>query len=103
MFSGDTAACVSLEEAARDAGLFICEATYGENEQEALAADHGHMTFAQAAAIAARAGAKRLWLCHFSQKLTDPEACLPAAGAFFPDAVCGRDGMSVSLAFDDEK
>ena len=103
VFSGDTMPCPGLLRGAEGADLFVCEATYGEDADEEIAGERGHMTFSQAGRLARDAGAKRLWLCHFSQKLTDPEACLPAAGAFFPDAVCGRDGMSVSLAFDDEK
>ena len=101
VFSGDTAACDSLIEAARDADLLICEATYGENAQARLAIDHGHMNFAQAAEVAARAHARRLWLSHFSQMIEDPEACLPNAAAIFPDAVCGTDGMRVTLRFED--
>ncbi|MBR4441860.1 MAG: ribonuclease Z [Clostridia bacterium] len=101
VFSGDTAPCPSLEEAARDADLFICEATYGENEQEALAADHGHMTFAQAAAIAARANVRRLWLTHYSQMIKDPAEYLDNARTFFPDAVCGEDGLRADLRFDE--
>ena len=77
----------------------ICDATYGENDQAALAADHGHMNFAQAARAASEAGAKRLWLAHYSQMIEDPRACLPNAEAIFVGAVCGEDGMSVTLRF----
>ena len=99
-FSGDTMACDALTQAARDADLLICEATYGEDDQAALAAAHGHMNFAQAGELAARAGVRRLWLSHYSQMIEDPAACLPNARRHFPDAVCGEDGMSVSLRFE---
>ena len=66
-----------------------------------IAADHGHMTFAQAATVAARANARRLWLAHYSQMVEDPSACLPTAAAIFPDAVCGEDGMKITLRFND--
>ena len=98
-FSGDTAPCDALEHAAKDADLLICEATYGLDEQAALAAEHGHMTFAQAAQAAARAGAKRLWLTHYSQMIEDPAECLPNALAHFANAECGVDGMRVELGF----
>ena len=99
-FSGDTAVCESLVQAARGADLLICEATYGEDEQAELAAEYGHMNFAQAAQVAARANVKRLWLAHFSQRITDPLQYLPSATAFYQEAMCGIDGMAISLRFD---
>ena len=101
VFSGDTTPCASLTEAARGADLLICEATYGENDQAALAIDHGHMNFAQAARTAAEAGASRLWLTHYSQMIEDPAEYLPNAAAICPDAVCGEPGMSALLKFED--
>jgi len=41
VFSGDTAPCAPLVQAARDADLLICDATYGDDAQAALALDHG--------------------------------------------------------------
>ena len=79
----------------------ICEATYGENDQAQMAAEYGHMTFAQAAEVARRAGVKRLWLAHYSQMVEDPSAYLPNATALFENAVCGEDGMSTTLRFGD--
>ena len=102
VFSGDTAPCPALIDAAADADLYVSEATYGENEQAELAVDHGHMNFAQAASMAARARVKRLWLAHYSQMIEDPAEYLPNAAAFFPDAVCGEDGMRVTLRFENE-
>ena len=102
VFSGDTAPCAPLEEAAKDADLFICEGTYGDDAQEALAADHGHMTFRQAAGIAQRANARRLWLTHYSQMIKEPAEYIENARAAFPDAVCGEDGMRIALRFDEE-
>lgn len=99
VFSGDTAPCESLMEAARDADLMICEATYGEDSQADLAVQYGHMTFSAAGQAAARAGVKQLWLAHFSQRIKEPEAYLPSAQAFYPAAQCGADGMRITLAF----
>ena len=102
VFSGDTAACPALIDGASDADLFISEATYGENEQAQLSIDHGHMNFAQAASIAAQAHVKRLWLTHYSQMIEDPAEYLPNAASIFPNAVCGEDGMRLSLRFENE-
>ena len=101
VFTGDTARCDSLVEAARGADLMICEATYGENEQAVMAAEYGHMTFAQAAEVARRACVRRLWLAHYSQMVEDPRACLPNATEVFEDALCGEDGMSLTLQFEE--
>lgn len=101
VFSGDTIACPSLVQASQNADLLLCEATYGENEQAALAASHGHMNFAQAGTVAAEANAKRLWLMHYSQMVEAPEDYLPNAQAAFPTAVCGVDGMQVTLRFEE--
>jgi ribonuclease Z len=58
------------------------------------------MNFAQAAGLAARAGARELWLAHYSQMIEEPEAYLPNAAAHFANTVCGRDGMSTTLRFE---
>lgn len=99
--SGDTSPCPALAEAARGADLFVCEATYGDNADEDLALERGHSTFALSARLAAEAGVRRLWLTHFSQSLEIPADYLPNAQEFFPDAVCGEDGMKLTLRFDE--
>lgn len=99
VFSGDTAPCPALEDAARDADLLICDATYADEALAPEAARYGHSTFRQTAALAARAGARRLWLAHYSPRIEDPEAALPLAQAVFPAAECGFDGKSVTLPF----
>ena len=100
VFSGDTVPCDGLRTAARDADLLISEATYGDSDQAQAAKEHGHMTFAQAAQLAAEANAKRLWLAHYSQMIENPEDYIENARQYFPDAVCGADGMKITLKFD---
>ena len=90
---------VHFDEAARDADLLICDATYADDALAPEAARYGHSTFRQTAALAARAGARRLWLAHYSPRIEDPEAALPLAQAVFPAAECGFDGKSVTLPF----
>ena len=84
-----------------DAGadLLIHEATYADEEEKALL--YGHSTFVQAGQLAARAGVRRLWLCHFSQTIGEPEQALPLAQARFPAAECGFDGLCTTLVFRD--
>ena len=99
-FTGDTRFCRSLEQAARGADLFICDATYGSDEYAETAQEYCHMTFPQAGRIAAKGGVKRLWLTHYSQRMNDPREFLANAQAEFPDAEPGFDGMTVSLDFE---
>lgn len=102
VFSGDTSPCPALEAAARDVDLLLCDATYSEPEQAAQAKQYGHSTFGQSAALAARAGAHRLWLVHYSPMITDPEAVLFRAQEAFPAAECGTDGKCITLQYDEE-
>lgn len=101
VFSGDTSPCGNLRKASADADLLICDATYGDSSQADQAEKYGHSTFAEAAETAKDAGVKSLWLTHFSQIMKDPEEYLNNATEIFPDSVCGKDGLSVSLRFED--
>ena len=99
VFTGDTAPCDAVEQAARSADLLIMDATYADDLHDDKAALYGHSTFTQTAALAARAGVKHLWLTHYSAMVTDPAEYLPAAQALCPHAECGTDGKSVMLTF----
>lgn len=102
VFSGDTAPCPGLEQAAREADLLLCDATYALPEQEDQAKLYGHSTFGQTAALAARAGAKRLWLVHYSPMILSPEEHLEQAQRFFPAAECGFDGKRIILQYEED-
>lgn len=101
VFTGDTELCDSLIAAAQGADLMICDATYGDDTQVQHSTDYSHMTFAQAATVAAKANVKRLWLAHFSQRIRDPKDYLPNATAIFANTICGQDGLSTTLHFED--
>lgn len=60
-FSGDTGPCATLVEAARDADLFLAEASFREIDQNP---PDLHLTGRQAGEAAAAAGARRLVLTH---------------------------------------
>ena len=100
VFSGDTAECPALTEAARGADLAIFEGTFGDPAHGEAADRYGHMTFERAARTAAEAGVRELWLAHFSQRMADPADYLSYAEAFFPGTVLGKDGMRTTLAFE---
>ena len=92
----------SIVEGARGADLFICEGMYGERGSEERAAEHKHMNFAEAAALAKAAEVKELWLTHFSPALNRPEEFIDVAREIFPNAKTGTDGMSLTMKFEEE-
>ena len=61
-YSGDSGPCDALLEAAREADLFLCEASISESETGFPVA--GHLTARQAGGVARMAGAKRLVITH---------------------------------------
>lgn len=92
----DTRPCDAAVELARHVDLLVCESTFLAGE-EALAHEYGHMTAAQAASIARRAGARRLVLTHFSQRHPDETAFAREAAALFPDVLAARDLERISF------
>jgi ribonuclease BN (tRNA processing enzyme) len=83
-FSADAAPCGSLVDVARDANLFLCEAAIrGLDEDDPEPTLRGHLTAAEAGAIAQKAGAERLLLTHYrASKAHDPELLAGAATTF---------------------
>lgn len=95
-FVMDTAMCEGAAALAADADLLICEATFLDSEAQ-LAADHGHLTAAQAGALAADAGAGLLVLSHFSQRYADTTPFEAEATQHFPSTIVARDLMTVEF------
>ena len=58
------------------------------------------MTFYEAAGLAKDAGAREMWLTHYSPSLTRPEEYMENVRKIFPNAKAGKDGMSVELLFE---
>lgn len=80
VYSGDTRAGALLEEAAQDADLFLCEATFQDllpGKEPEKSRDH-HMTAREAGILARKAGTKRLLLTHLRDGL-DPAVSLREA------------------------
>ncbi|MEV4557277.1 ribonuclease Z [Kitasatospora sp. NPDC049285] len=81
-FVMDTRLCPGVAELADGADLLVIEATFLEADAQ-LAEDHGHLTAAQAARVAAEAGVRRLVLTHFSQRYPDLSGHLAEARRHF--------------------
>ena len=97
----DTRPIPAIAENAAGSDLFICEGMYGENDKLPRAKETYHMMFSEAAGLAKKAGAARLWLTHYSPSLTSPEDCLDTAAEIFPAAECGFDGKTIELDYPD--
>ena len=97
----DTRPTKSLVKNAKNADLLICEGMYSEIEKKSRATEYKHMTFAEAAEIAREAEVKEVWLTHYSPSLVRPKDALPEAKKIFPATKCGKDGMSVTLMFEE--
>ncbi|MHB8633857.1 MAG: ribonuclease Z [Thermoplasmatota archaeon] len=96
-YSGDTQPCLGVLEAARDADLFICEATFTQDLVE-RAREVRHMTAQEAAAVAAKAKAHALVLTHISPRNKDASPVLAEARAVYPAAQLADDFTTVDVA-----
>jgi ribonuclease Z len=86
---GDAGRIDDLEKAVRGADMLVIEATYLRREAD-MARRFAHLTAAQAAQLARKAGVQRLVLTHISRRYREAEI-LDEARAIFPDAVVARD------------
>lgn len=92
----------SILDNAKDSTLFICEGMYGEKDKQTKAKEHKHMTFYEAAKIAATAQVGQLWLTHFSPSMAKPEMFLDDVREIFNNTIIPKDRRSVALDFDNE-
>lgn len=95
----DTRPTPLIAESAKHADLFICEGMYAEKDKEAKARQYKHMTFYEAASLAARAEVSELWLTHFSPSLMHAENYMRDVQKIFPNASPGTDGRTLELDF----
>jgi len=101
VFTGDARPSDTTAEVAAGADLLIHEATFAD-EEAPLAIETGHSTAREAAAVAEKAGVKRLVLTHISSRYSrDVQELAAEARSVFPSAVVARDGMEIVIPFDD--
>ena len=101
-YTTDTRPTESIERNAVNSDLFICEGMYGEPDKDAKAREYKHMTFQEAARLAAKARVKELWLTHFSPSLVHPGEYMDSVHKIFENAYPGKDGKTVELQFEEE-
>lgn len=80
--------------------LFICEGTYGKDEDLTKAIENKHMTFNEAANLALKGNVKELLLTHFSQVMESPAEYKDNATLTFSNTTIGYDGWKKTLSFE---
>ncbi len=101
LYSTDSRPVDAMAELGKGADLMVLEGNYESDEKLDKAKEWGHMTFPEAAGIAAKAQPDELWLTHFSQSIEDPGAFTDNAKAIFPNTVVGYDGLKKTIDFKD--
>ena len=97
VMTGDTAPCEMTRVAAHEAQLLVHDSSFADEEVQ-RAAETGHSTGRQAAALAADAGVDMLALVHISSRY-DVRAVLAEAQEAFPAAIAPRDFDVVEIPF----
>ncbi len=95
-YCSDTMADDRVAESIRGVNTVYHEATY-DDSLRALAIERGHSTALQAALIAAKAGAKRLILGHFSKRYDSEDILLREALTVMDDVIIANEGMKIDL------
>lgn len=83
----------------KESDLYICEGTYGSEEDMHKAIKNKHMTFKEAANLAKRGQVKELLLTHFSPSINDPKEFTNNAREVFENSHAGSDGEERVLNF----
>ncbi|MCL7938220.1 MAG: ribonuclease Z [marine benthic group bacterium] len=97
VYSSDTTTCDSVIAAAATADLLIHECTFSE-EETGRALETRHSTARQAAQVAARAGARRLVLTHFSARHSEQaHRLVKEAREVFPAVEAAEDGLEIEV------
>lgn len=78
---GDTETTEGLQEHVRDADVLVIEATFLQRDS-AMARDYGHLTAAEAAALAASSNVRQLVMNHISGRYSDAEVLAEARESF---------------------
>lgn len=95
--TGDTAPCRATVEAARNAELLVHDASFSEEEAQ-RAAETGHSTAGQAAAVAREANVKLLSIVHISSRY-HVGAVLDEAREVFEPTLAPRDFDLIEIPF----
>lgn len=98
-FITDSRPTEAMVEFINDSDLFICEGTYGEDEDLDKAIKNKHMTFREASKLAKEGKVKELLLTHFSPAMLEPNEYLENTKENFPNTIVGEDRLVKTLKY----
>ena len=101
VYSTDTLPVEAVVRLGEGADLMVLEGMFGGSEKDERALFTCHSTMNQAAELARRANARRLWYTHYSPANPHPEDYEEELSGIFPGGVISTDGQSMTLRFDD--
>lgn len=97
----DTRPTEDIPEFIKDSDFFICEGTYGDNQDQDKAIVNKHMTFEEAAILAKKGHVDKLLLTHFSPAVDNPMDYLENVKSVFENTELAYDGLKYTLKFED--
>lgn len=96
--SGDTRPTDSLAKFFRGCDVLVFESTYGHDKQQ-KAIENWHSTATEAAKIAKKAGARKLFLTHFSARYDETSLLVKEAAAIHRDVEAAEDLKSIEIPY----
>lgn len=96
--SGDTRPTDKLIKFFKDCDVLVFESTYS-HDQHQKAIENWHSTATEAAIVAKKAGAGRLFLTHFSARYDETSSLVREAGAIHPNVEAAEDLKIVDIPY----
>jgi len=96
--SGDTRPTDNLAKFFRGCDVLVFESTYSQDKHQ-KAIENWHSTATEAATIAKKAGARRLFLTHFSARYNETSMLVKEAGAVHPNVEAAEDLKIVEVSY----
>ena len=96
----DTRPTKEIPQFVENSDCFICEGTYGSDDDIHKAIKNKHMTFSEAAKLAQDGKVKNLLLTHFGTAMNEPEMYLNNAKEIFENTIIGYNRYNVTLNFE---
>ena len=100
-FVTDTRPTTDIVTFIKGSDYFVCEGTYGNEEDIVKAIKNKHMTFSEAAKLALDGEVQELLLTHFSPAMAIPEDYKHIAEKIFNNTIVGTDRLVKTLVFKD--
>ncbi|MCR1949635.1 ribonuclease Z [Clostridium sp. DSM 100503] len=98
-FITDTRPTNCIASFIKNSDLFVCEGTYGDDNDIEKAIKNKHMTFREAASLAKNGDVREMLLTHFSPAMLNPNEYLENATEAFSDVIIGEDEITKTLKF----